>query len=219
MPRTKRKNDEISGEEGENESDEELEDLEEPTVDWKTSAARQVILDDLAEGILPVDATALPPREAWEEVYKNMVEFAGVPYTQFRTNLNNHRKQYRRKRENEAFDAEAVVHDRNLHPPQLLNRRGKPVFYLSDAQRRLAKDVKKKWHLKYKPCELRRKRQVYRQFELAVFRQRIYQQVRREKFENHLEEQREKKRKARQEHLQSRNPLPTPGKRRKKAGS
>jgi hypothetical protein len=45
-------------------------------IKWKTSRARQMILDDLVRGILPVDPAEMSATEAWEVCYVNMAEFA-----------------------------------------------------------------------------------------------------------------------------------------------
>jgi len=185
-----------------------------PNIDWRRSAARRVVLDDLEEGVLPLDRTEMPAHKAWEEVYQHLTEFHGVSYEQFRDRLNDHRKQIRKKRENLNWDERAVEHDRGKNPQRITDRRGKPVFYLTEAHQLLVRDVKRKRHEKYGPAGLRSKRLAYKQFDLKVFQRRIHQQVRREKFENYLELEREKKTKERQKHLKSRNPLPN--KRRKK---
>ena len=69
-------------------------------VDWKTSAAKVVLEDDLREGVLPVDAKEMPPREAWNTVYEHLLEFHGVEYEQFRDNLNRMRKRHKKKKTN-----------------------------------------------------------------------------------------------------------------------
>ena len=56
-----------------------------------------------------------------------------------------------------------------------------------------------------KPMELRLTRDEYKVFKLEVFRQHIYQMVRRLKFENYREDKREEKRQDREEHLMNRN--------------
>ena len=67
------------------------------TSDWKTSVAKAVIEDDLQEGILPAHAEELGPKEAWDHVCSHLVEFHSVEHTQFRTNLSDMRKNFRKK--------------------------------------------------------------------------------------------------------------------------
>jgi hypothetical protein len=198
------------------ENHDEDEELEEPTIDWANSSAKQILIDDLESGILPLDAKELSAKEAWDIVYQHMVEFHGVPYTQFRDRLNDLRKAYKKKKTNVMWDAEAIQHDRLLHPRKACNHRGEPVFSISVALELLAKDVKEKKHKRMKPKVLRQTRPEYQIFTLKVFRQRIYQQQRREKFDFYLEEKRVKKQKERQQLLKSRNPKKLPGKRKKK---
>ena len=196
--------------------EEKVEQLEEPTIDWANSAAKQVLIDDLDSEVLPVDKEQLSAKEAWDQVYQHMVEFHGVPYKQFRDRLNALRKAHKKKKSYADWDAQAVAHDRMLHPRKAHNHLGQPVFSTTTALKSLADDVKAGKHKRMKPRELRETCPEYKIFSLSVFRQRIYQQRRRVKFEFYLEEKRLEKEKERKEHLESRNPLKLPGKHRKK---
>lgn len=150
---------------------------------WKNSEARDVLLSDLRDGVLPLNAEELSARQAWDLVYSHLVEFHGVEFPQFRDRLRDHRHQVVRELGNTRWTVDALAHDRQRHPRASHNARGEPVFYLHTAARQyLEADIKAKKHQRMKPAALRRTRAEYMVFRLDIFRQRIYQEVRRQKF-------------------------------------
>ena len=60
------------------------------TIKWPKSEARNIISDDLLEGVLLVDAKELSAEDAWELSCKNMVEFKDVLFEQFKDRLRDH---------------------------------------------------------------------------------------------------------------------------------
>lgn len=157
---------------------------------WVNSKAKKIILLDLQEGILPLDSAEVSAREAWDKVYGKMIEFQDVPYEQFRDRLNSHRNQVTLL-ENQSFEGElALAHDRLLHPRQTHNHRGEPVFDLSSAKLLLREDVKNELHTTMDRAELQASRPEYMCFNIKVFKDRIYQEVRRKKFIAYLEAKR-----------------------------
>ena len=185
-------------------------------VDWPTSAAKILIEDDLRSGVLPAHRNELSAKEAWEHVYQHLVEFHGVEYEHFRERLNATRKSFRKKRANVNWDAEAIAHDRALHPRRTIDRRGNRIFSMTEAKDLLLADVKAGKHLQMEPKKLQATGPpIYREFDLSVFQQKIHQTVRRIKFENWLEMKREEKEKAREKAIKNRNKK-MPGKRRKR---
>ena len=63
-----------------------------PNINWRNSAARKVILQDLKEGGRLYGRDDAPAKTVWLE-YCGTPEFAGVPYKQFVDRLRDHRKQ------------------------------------------------------------------------------------------------------------------------------
>ena len=53
-------------------------------IDWCKSKAREIILDNLTTGTLPLDGDAVTAEEAWEEMYWAMPKFEGVVFSQFK---------------------------------------------------------------------------------------------------------------------------------------
>jgi hypothetical protein len=62
-------------------------------IDWRTSAAREVIRNDLQPGGILHGRDNLPAKDVWE-LYRETPQFANVKYSQFRDRLSGHRKQY-----------------------------------------------------------------------------------------------------------------------------
>jgi hypothetical protein len=61
-------------------------------IDWRTSAARKVILEDLQPGGFLHGKDAMATKDVWD-IYRTKPAFAGVAYGQFRDRLAGHRKQ------------------------------------------------------------------------------------------------------------------------------
>jgi hypothetical protein len=80
-----------------------------------------------------------------------------------------------------------MLHDRQLHPRQLKNHRGELVFDLHAA------------HVEMLPSQFQGTRTEYQEFDLDIFRQRIYQEERYQKYWNWLEDKRTEKQRAHKE--------------------
>ena len=159
-------------------------------IDWRKSAAKQIIMDDLQCGVLPADAAELSALEAWDICYKHMVGFVSVDYDQYRDRLRDHRLQARKDIVRARSESDSLAHDRLLFPRQAVNNRGEPVFDTSDAKLLLRADVKEGKHNTMTPAELQSERVEYHHFNPRKFKHRIYQEVRRVKFINWLEQKR-----------------------------
>ena len=167
-------------------------DPEKPFIDWVKSAAQIIIITDLEKGILSCEEGELSAQDAQECCYKHIVAFKLVPFCQFREQLWDHCKQYKFRVGKSQEEAEALVHDRQLHPRQPYNLRGEPVFDMSLAKKKLREDVKNNKHTTMSPSMLQDTRPEYRQFHPKKFKERIYQEIRLQKFYNHLNLKRQK---------------------------
>jgi hypothetical protein len=163
------------------------------TTSWRNSKARLIIIQDLEEKLLPLDENEMSAKEAWDTIYQYIAEFANVPFHQFKAHLNDHRKQVRARLEISFTEEMALAHDRLLHPRKTHNHRGEQVFDYSPAKQCLRDDVKNKVHTTMSALELQATRPEYQSFKPNKFRDRISQEVRRQKFLNYLELQRAKK--------------------------
>lgn len=158
-------------------------------INWRASASRAIIIDDLVAGILPLSAEEMTAEVAWELCYKHLAEFVEekVQFSQFKKRLQDHRKQIGKDIVRAQWDAAAVQHDTNLFPRKERNAKGELVFDMHPAKQVLRDDIRAGRHLTMTPAALQATREEYRAFDKVKFRQRIYQEIRYQKFVNYLE--------------------------------
>lgn len=163
-------------------------------IDWTKCPGREILLDDLRSGLLPADPVFLSAEEAWEICYQHMAEFNTVVFSQFEARLSDHRRQINRDAIRASTELAALKHDRNLFPRQMYNKRGEPVFDLHPAKLLLRTDLAEQKHLTMTAHELQQSRPAeYMIFDPKIFRYRIFQELRRQKFINYLNEKRAQK--------------------------
>jgi hypothetical protein len=166
-----------------------------PNIEWRNSAAKLIIFMDLEEGLLPLDENKLSAQEAWDLVYKHILEFQKVPFAQFKARLKDHRAKVQTELNRACDDELAFAHDRRLHPRQMHNRRGELVFDMTPAKELLREDIKNKKHERMTRSSLQASRQEYQPFKPKHFKERIYQEVRYQKFLNYLQMKRDEEEK------------------------
>jgi hypothetical protein len=159
-------------------------------IKWKTSAAKQILMDDLQSGILAVDPADMPAEEASDICYSHMAEFVPVVFSQFKERLRDHCKQVGADITRAARELEYLAHDRSLFPRQTENHRGEPVLDLSAEKIFLCADVAEGKHHQLAPSQLQQSRVEYHPFSAKNFKHRIYQEVCRQKFVNYLNQRR-----------------------------
>jgi hypothetical protein len=161
-------------------------------IKWRNSKARIVIMQDLIDDILPVEAARISAEDAWP-IYKEMEAFATVVFGQFKERLRTHRVQVTAHKIRSAQELAFLVHDQSLLGPRHnVNHRGELVFDLHPAKLLLRADILAGKHLGMTPQELQRTNEAYQMFSVEIFKYRVYQEVRRSKFVNHLKERRAK---------------------------
>jgi len=170
-------------------------------IDWRNSKAKAAIFFDLADGVLNPETTSA--EDAWE-VYKNRSEFDGVCWEQFKGRFNDHCQAWNKKVKQSEMEELAFQHDRLLHPrTETHDKRGKLIFSRHPAMDLLRHDIKMGYYPHvYTPKELWNARPEYKEFELKVFMQCIYQEIHRNKFVNWCELKREEKKEAHAQHCQ-----------------
>lgn len=168
-------------------------------INWRTSEAREVILDDLVTGILPLDAEVVSAEEAWEEMYFALPEFKDVIFGQFKVRLKDHRKQVSRRSEASTTFLDAFRHDRALRAQGYLpggglyNRHGERIFDRSAAKPLLREDVIDEKHKEMTTEELHASRDEFRVWDISMFRRRLRQEIGSQKWLYYLEWKRAKK--------------------------
>jgi hypothetical protein len=164
-------------------------------INWRSCKARAILLEDLEPGGLLDGMGQLSEADVWE-FYRTLPEFNKVVFSQFQARLKDHRTQSGVLREMAERDAEAVQHDREFYPRRAMNSRGQLKFDMQPAKYVLRGDVKNGLHQVMTPSELKSMRPEYGGFSYEKFKQRIYQEVRRQKFLYYLSLKRAKQKPA-----------------------
>ena len=149
------------------------------------------MIEDLVSEFIPTDAKELFADTSWEMYYEHHPDFKDVVFSQFEKRLSDHRKQIKKGLLRSKIEESAMLQDRQRFPRQRRNQKGELVFDLHPARDLLRKDVAEKLHVGVTPKMLQSYREEYKEFDLKVFRQRIYQTMMREKFVNWLQFKRE----------------------------
>jgi hypothetical protein len=162
-------------------------------IDWRKSKAREVILDDLTDGRLPLDEEVVTAEEAWEEMYFVLPEFQNVVFSQFKKRLKDHRKQVSRRVNSKETFLQAFRHDQELQRQGYLHgggrhdRHGQPIFDRSAAKPLLKEDVIDEKHKDMTPEELHDSRDEFNEWPLDVFKRRLRQEIATQKWLYYLE--------------------------------
>lgn len=164
-------------------------------VNWRNHPAREILLFDFNRGgfLYELEEYDLPLLyQTYTQVHPDY--FSEVVFEQFEARMEDYIKTQKGRRERSKLEEEWMVHDRQLHPRQSKNSRGELVLDLHPAKFLLREDIKNKLHKTMEPEVFRNTRQEYLDFGQDIFRQRIYQEIRYQKYCNHLEDKRKKKR-------------------------
>jgi hypothetical protein len=143
-------------------------------ITWISSAAREILLEDLEPGGKLHQEDHVPVEIVWD-LYKLYPEFKDVVYSQFKVRLEDHRKQAMKRCIASREEERMMEHDRQLHPEELYNHRGEAVFSRFPAAELLAEDVEAKLHEGVTARELQETRIEYKIVSVAVFEKKIRQ--------------------------------------------
>ena len=160
-------------------------------VKWRTSGAREIILDDLHRGVLTLDEELLSAEQAWE-CYRNEEAFFLVPFKQFKRQLKAHRQQVLKLVKESAVQYEAFRKDlaTQQHFTHYLD--GRPIFAASAAHKLLKADIEPRFSEdKIDVVSLQATREEYKSWSPVEFKRRVYQEVRYWKFVAYMEEKRQ----------------------------
>ena len=172
-----------------NEKEEEKKD----NIPWAGCQAGAIIVRDLQNGELPLTEEGMNAEDAWKFKYSALAPFQHVLFKQFERQLASHRLQVAKDNGKLSASWKAFEHDQALFSRRTHNRQGKLVFDVHPAKPKLREDVKNKVHKPLSPTEFRLTRPEYQEFTLDEFRDRIYQEIRLQKFYYYLEKERKAK--------------------------
>ena len=162
---------------------------------WVKSAAREIMLEDLEPNGWLYGQDDLDTKVVFDTYKNQQEEFKDISYSSFKKYFEEATEKAAKRRARSAQEEEWMQHDRTIHPRKTHNHRGEPVFDMDEtAKSRLRRDVEKGYHKRLTPTELWHMRSVYRKYNLEIFRHRVYQEIRRDKFLNWLEWKRTEKR-------------------------
>ncbi len=162
-------------------------------VNWLSSSARAIILEDLLPGgplFQRDDVPAAAILDWYKDKHPN--QFDGIVLEQFAARLKDHRKQGLEEYATAQEEEEYFKHDRKLYPRATHNHRGEPIFDMSAAKELLRADVKNREHEDKTARQLQLTREEYKLFDRKVFQNRVLQEIRRSKYIHYLELKRAK---------------------------
>ena len=140
--------------------------------DWRSSATKKLLFDDLVagrlDGKMPRHAQATRP------------EYLAMDKTKFGSRFCMLCKSVRKDKACADLDNQAVVEFLN-HRPTLPPTTNQPRWDGSAAQRQLRIDVQENRHVNITPQAFQATNEVYRTFSPGAFRNHIYQEVRHQK--------------------------------------
>jgi hypothetical protein len=173
-------------------------------VKWRKHPAREIILEDLNYGgwlhdELKEDGDLNLAMVFTIYNHKHPEVFNEIDFSQFKARMEDYMTTNKERRERSNMQHQWMMNDRKLHPRQSRNDRGELVFDLHPAKQLLREDVKAGAHVGMAPKQFQETRAEYREFDRDIFRQRIYQEERYQKYLNWLEEKRTTKRRAHME--------------------
>jgi hypothetical protein len=98
-------------------------------INWRNSAPREIILEDLDPGGFLFGKDDMPATVAWEH-YKGLEELNNPPvaFDQFEVCLKDYRKKALRRAIVSTEEEKMFKHDRKIYADQLCNHRGQLVF-------------------------------------------------------------------------------------------
>ena len=163
-------------------------------IKWEDSPARAVILDDLVRGKLPLTEQEMSTQQAWE-FYQKLDEFGNVCFSQFRERLASHRRQVTKVYRVVQDDEDAFRKDqaRGYIDTRTHNHRGELIIHLSVINDLVSKDVMDGKHNGLTPSEFQATRPEYRTLDNKKFKEKLYQEIKLQKFYFHWDEERKKK--------------------------
>ena len=147
-------------------------------VAWNNSTAKALLQKDLAMEIIPLDGRTMGA----QAVYASRPEYSAFPFEFFKRRLSTLRREAKSQNVRRADDVAAYARDRLLFPQPLYDAKGNLRWEGSAAENHLKLDIANGLHQQMRPRELHQTRAEYQAFDANIFRDHIYQEVKRRKF-------------------------------------
>jgi hypothetical protein len=144
--------------------------LDSPETPWSKSNAKKHLKKEIIAGKL----TGMKPKE----VYMMNKAYQVYKLENFRNNFIRLKEGIKNNQNNAAWDHEALIHDREIHPFPTVTPQGYPVWHRSEAEGFLKDDVKGGLHKTMTSLELFNSRPSYQLFPLRIFKKHVTQEKR-----------------------------------------
>lgn len=145
--------------------------------DWGSSDAKQLLAQDMLDGIVPVDKKIKNTEKLFEELHKCQPEFKDFPF-----DLERHKACIAHPQENmsqlkwaSAHDKESLEEALQVYPKQSHGPTGEISWRDSEADRQLEIDMATGLHLTIKPSKLRASKECHKAFSIRRFSKHINQ--------------------------------------------
>lgn len=154
---------------------------EAPKLDWAKSTAKQLIAQDMMDGLVPYDVEVKDKEKLYNDMYAGTVEFADWPYEKdsFYRRFRSLQNTIRNMMHTKALDEVAFLHDRQLHPapgtaggPTHYSN-GTPLWEGSAAATALKDDFENNRHVNLTRAEFKATRPCYSEFDESRITQRL----------------------------------------------
>ena len=148
-----------------------------PKPNWRKSKAKQLVAQDMIDGIVPVDQPIKDPERLYNEMYADHEYFQDFPFDKkkFTGYFERLRKSVKLLGDSAKYDKEALEHDLMLYPPQTHGPTGKLLFRDSECDRWLEIDIDNGIDKTMTLTAFQNSRDCYKLFERERFRKRIDQ--------------------------------------------
>jgi hypothetical protein len=162
-------------------------DFKEPKIKWAKSQAKLLLSKDILDGEVPLQAFEkdgkTPTYPPLRDIYMTRPEFALYNYDNFSSRLSSLRATIVDATARAKDDEEAFQKYKQNHPPSEVANNGCIQWQGSEARELLLEDMEEGLHTTLGKMELWGQRpEYYEYFPLAVFRDKIYQEIRTAKY-------------------------------------
>jgi hypothetical protein len=153
---------------------------QEPKIKWKKSRARSILYNDVQNGIVPITPST---GMKLNEIYAMHPEYAEYSYEKFSSRLSSICKTVSDKQRRSESDEKALMAFIDNHPVSKFSHKGYEEWQGSTARTLLLEDMEADLHLSLGKKELYASRpEYYEEFPLAVFRDKVNQEIRTGKY-------------------------------------
>jgi hypothetical protein len=145
--------------------------------DWVSSDAKKLLVQDMLDGLVPVNEKIKDIEKLFNELYAHQPEFRDFPFDKerYKTRIERLQTSVQCLQWGAQYDKDMLVEARKKFPKPSYGPTGVINWQDSDADHFLELDMEAGKHLEMKPSELRDTRECYKHFSKKRFSKRIDQ--------------------------------------------